>query len=511
MTTQEVLQKCNVEGNIIRLPQIKLDRNQYLEVKNSLELIGGKWKGGKTQGFVFEEDSTELLAQLASGEQRNLKKEFQFFSTPKELAGTMVIACFPFVIEGLDVKILEPSAGDGALIKAFREQHGNQFQVDCFELMGLNRSKLIKLDNVKIISDDFIDCAVNGRINNKYDFIIANPPFTKNQDIDHIVCMYKACKPGGIIVTLSSTSWQRGSQKKQEAFKEWLHYLGADITEIPAGAFAESGTSIETLMITIRKRLEEQTDLPDLTKYIKPTESSKKSIGGSNEELQQQAYDTGFINHIQEEPVFERQCRVCGCIENNCSQCIKKTGKPCHWVEEDLCSACKVPTPEEILHQIEQSMNESTKIFNNLKKELSSLNNTDMNFFEQLAENENVDLTIRIMKKNDSLTVNVMPGSNRSTLKPILLTGTGKELDDDFFTTVFPQVQKVAGILTNIGEVVTEAEQLEKDEKERDDKKLKHSKTATTKAEKKDTPAKAEKVEVTGLFDEDDNNSKEEE
>jgi len=33
-------------------------------------------------------------------------------------------------------------------------------------------------------------------------------------------------------------------------------------------------------------------------------------------------------------------CRVCGCTENDCSQCIEKTGQPCHWVAKDLCSAC---------------------------------------------------------------------------------------------------------------------------------------------------------------------------
>jgi len=35
-----------------------------------------------------------------------------------------------------------------------------------------------------------------------------------------------------------------------------------------------------------------------------------------------------------------RRCRVCGCTDDDCSQCIEKTGKPCYWVEEDLCSAC---------------------------------------------------------------------------------------------------------------------------------------------------------------------------
>ena len=35
-----------------------------------------------------------------------------------------------------------------------------------------------------------------------------------------------------------------------------------------------------------------------------------------------------------------RACRVCGCTDADCSQCVEKTGQPCSWVEEDLCSAC---------------------------------------------------------------------------------------------------------------------------------------------------------------------------
>lgn len=38
--------------------------------------------------------------------------------------------------------------------------------------------------------------------------------------------------------------------------------------------------------------------------------------------------------------VIAPRCRVCGCTQEDCSQCIEKTGQPCTWVEEDLCSAC---------------------------------------------------------------------------------------------------------------------------------------------------------------------------
>lgn len=35
-----------------------------------------------------------------------------------------------------------------------------------------------------------------------------------------------------------------------------------------------------------------------------------------------------------------RACRVCGCTDDDCSRCIRKTGAPCSWVAENLCSAC---------------------------------------------------------------------------------------------------------------------------------------------------------------------------
>ena len=80
-----------------------------------------------------------------------------------------------------------------------------------------------------------------------------------------------------------------------------------------------------------------------------------------------------------------------------------------------------------------------------------------MNFFQQLAAVRNIDLTMRIMQKDDELTINIMPG-NKSTLKPIIVTGTGEELDKGFFETVFPAVQHLAGLATNFDEVKKDIE-----------------------------------------------------
>lgn len=42
-------------------------------------------------------------------------------------------------------------------------------------------------------------------------------------------------------------------------------------------------------------------------------------------------------------PAGETRCRVCGCTDADCHECIARTGEPCSWVEPDLCSACTDP------------------------------------------------------------------------------------------------------------------------------------------------------------------------
>ena len=34
------------------------------------------------------------------------------------------------------------------------------------------------------------------------------------------------------------------------------------------------------------------------------------------------------------------RCRQCGCVDEDCSSCIERTGEPCFWFEPDLCSGC---------------------------------------------------------------------------------------------------------------------------------------------------------------------------
>lgn len=245
MTKEQVLQDCTVEGNVVKLPNIQLNRKDYQEVAKALELIGGKWKGGKIMGFVFVTDPTDLLDQIANGEKRNLKKEFQFFATPEKLADELVYLA--------DLKqhdtILEPSAGQGAIVKAINKVV--DVVPDCFELMDVNTLILKKSGlSFNLIGEDFLK-----NEGKTYSKIIANPPFTKNQDIDHLKEMYNCLSRGGKLVCITSESWVNGSQKKQVDFKKWLEKENAEIIDIEKGSFKESGTAVGGKIIVLEKPL----------------------------------------------------------------------------------------------------------------------------------------------------------------------------------------------------------------------------------------------------------------
>lgn len=136
----EVFAKCTVTNNVLKLPTEQLDRKIYEDVKKQLEAVGGKWKGGKTQGFVFDAEisANDVLVQLQSGKDyAEAKKEFQFFATPESVADEII----SHVELSDNMKILEPSAGRGSLIKALQKQRPTA-KVDAYEAMPENRKYL---------------------------------------------------------------------------------------------------------------------------------------------------------------------------------------------------------------------------------------------------------------------------------------------------------------------------------------------------------------------------------
>jgi hypothetical protein len=254
MTKQEVLDQCKIKDNVVFLPDVQLDRPLYMEVNKALQGIGGKWNRNK-KGFVFTSDPSTLMGRVQQGEKINLKKDFQFFETPDELADQLVELAEldgqgKYLEDAYAHTILEPSAGRGAIIKAIKRKLSDGTIVYAHELMENNRKALEDMVNVRLSRNpDFL--SNNNML--KFNRIIANPPFTKNQDIDHVKKMYEGLKLGGIMVSVMSNHWRISENKKETQFRQWIEKVNAEIIDVPAGTFKSSGTSIATCIVKIKK------------------------------------------------------------------------------------------------------------------------------------------------------------------------------------------------------------------------------------------------------------------
>jgi len=244
LSTQDIINNCSIDGNTVKLPQVQLNKKVYAEVKKTLENAGAVWEGGKKQEFVFPFNPERIMNELKSGKIINLQQDFQFFETPADVSDYIV--SFANIEE--NDSILEPSAGRGSIIKAIHKVNPNAL-IECYELMPENRGFLLEMDKVHLIGFDFINEAKP----HKYNKIIANPPFSNNQDMLHVQEMYNCLKDGGKLIAITGAGYTFRQDKKATEFREWLNSVGAEQYSLPKGKFKESGTTIETKVIVIKK------------------------------------------------------------------------------------------------------------------------------------------------------------------------------------------------------------------------------------------------------------------
>ena len=243
-SVEEILKHCTLEDGVLKLPQVQFNKKSYAEAKKWIEEAGGSWQGWKVQGFTFPFNPERVFSILKDGKRCNLQQDYQFFETPADVADWLVM-----LAGGIseDDTVLEPSAGRGALIKAIHRACPS-VTVECYELMPENREFLHTLSNVILLDEDFTKNSVGS-----YTKIIANPPFSGNQDIEHVRLMYDRLEEGGTLAAITSQHWKFASEKKCIDFRNWLKEVHGEVFEISAGEFKESGTSIITMAVVIKK------------------------------------------------------------------------------------------------------------------------------------------------------------------------------------------------------------------------------------------------------------------
>jgi len=228
-----VLEQSAITERTLRLPPGQLERKLYVEVDKVIKAAGGKWN--RAHGLhVFKEDPREALGMaIESGKILNEKATFQSFDTPDELADRLVeLANIP---AGESVRILEPSAGTGNIVRAIRRVHAPIFaSIAAVEIDHRKQKALFDAGATTVCIDNFITKEWGGL---PFCRVIMNPPFSNGQAILHVRHAQKYLARHGRIVAIVPDG-----PKERDALQGWA----LDWIELPAGTFKESGTNVRT-------------------------------------------------------------------------------------------------------------------------------------------------------------------------------------------------------------------------------------------------------------------------
>lgn len=162
---------------------------------------------------------------------------FQLFQTPAPLAARLV-ALLGDSVRG---RVLEPSAGLGRILDALAPFA--PVGTVAVEMAAACAGELFRQDRagVGIMQRDFMACTVAEL--GRFDAVAMNPPFHMRADIRHILHARQFLAKGG---TLAAICMEGSAREKA------LRGLAATWERIPAGAFGKEGTSVPTVLLSIK-------------------------------------------------------------------------------------------------------------------------------------------------------------------------------------------------------------------------------------------------------------------
>lgn len=161
--------------------------------------------------------------------------EDNYFPTPDSVIEQMIDEA---ALE-YGMQILEPSAGDGRIIRAIQDGHPD-LTITGYEI-DPERAK-----EAGVRCFDFMQVFAEPT----YDRILMNPPFSHGRWYQHVLHAYKFLKPGGRLVAIVPNG-----AINQKYLQEWNAMMRGFVNEIPLpkGTFKESGTMIETRILVVEK------------------------------------------------------------------------------------------------------------------------------------------------------------------------------------------------------------------------------------------------------------------
>jgi Domain of unknown function (DUF4942)/Uncharacterised methyltransferase family (DUF6094) len=167
-----------------------------------------------------------------------VSKDLQYYPTPKAVVERVIDNLYH--LEG--TKILEPSCGCGRFMDALRSKGAHVFGIE----VDAGRAEECRAKGHKVLTANFLETVPTS----DYDRVVMNPPFYRRHYAQHVKHALKFLKPDGVLTAILpiTARYDHGALDDVLPKGRW----GEPWSDLPVGSFRESGTNINTTVLTIR-------------------------------------------------------------------------------------------------------------------------------------------------------------------------------------------------------------------------------------------------------------------
>lgn len=248
--TLEILTRCVVTDGSRAVFIEKPDRADRPRIDEALAAVGGPWNQ-KTKSYNFPGDAEVAIDRLCVLGGADAETNLNSFDTPPAVA--------EIVIKLANIRhghrILEPSAGEGALVKASLRSGCADLTIVAVERDQRRRNasqrlakdaedeatvSIATLAGTNVPVDDFLDANFERDFGGEpFDRVIMCPPFEKVGAGDHLAHVHRAfdlLADGGLLVAVLPASVGFREDARHRGFRQWIENLGT-INELPDSAF----------------------------------------------------------------------------------------------------------------------------------------------------------------------------------------------------------------------------------------------------------------------------------
>ncbi len=219
--------------------------------------------------------------------------DFQFYPTPPALAGKMWRTFKNTDFE----RVLEPSAGDGALIKARPggwDRFARNIAIDCCEI-DVTKHPLLREAGANVVGMDFLQFS-SGAI---YSHVLLNPPFSDGDS--HVLKAWDLLWEGEIVALVNAETLRNPFSHERRRLQKLVLEHGE--VEYIEHAFmvpdAERKTPVDVAIIHLTKKADVQSDITgDLLKDLSEDKTGDSQFASDFDAQQQVAIPRAAIENL---------------------------------------------------------------------------------------------------------------------------------------------------------------------------------------------------------------------